>query len=124
LLDQTVVMHGGPAFHWAGDDVIASFDAVAPALCAAVAIQHGLLAADWAPLDELRVRLGVHRDLVVLRDGELHGSSSNGSPSVQLIENTRSAVAEVTITLRRPVPRGCIWPNNCAVFGGAAASAG
>ncbi len=77
LIDRTVAMHGGKVFHWAGDGVIASFDAVAPALRAAVAIQHAVVAADWAPLDELRVRVGVHHGVVVLRDGEPYGWALN-----------------------------------------------
>ncbi len=77
LIDETVAMNGGTVFHRAGDGVIASFDEVAAAVRAAVAIQRELAAADWSAVGELRVRIGVHHGAVVLRDGEPYGWALN-----------------------------------------------
>ncbi len=77
LIASVVSTHQGSVFHHAGDGVIASFDDVPSALDAAVAIQHGLADTDWSPAADLRVRIGVHHGVVVLRHGEPYGWALN-----------------------------------------------
>lgn len=98
LIDETVTMNGGAVFHWAGDGGIASFDDVAAAARAAVAIQHALAAADWSAVGELRVRIGVHHGVVVVRDGEPYGWALNfGSRFSDLGQGGQILVSEPAV---------------------------
>lgn len=77
LLDETVTRLGGRIFSHMGDGVAASFDDAASGVEAAVVAQRALRAADWAPLPELRVRMGVHLGEVTERSAEYFGPPLN-----------------------------------------------
>lgn len=77
LLDVAVDTNGGRVFHRAGDGLIASFPSARNAISAAADGQRALAAADWSAVGELRVRMGVHQGLVVLRDGDPFGWALN-----------------------------------------------
>jgi adenylate cyclase len=62
LISASVVSHGGQVMHYAGDAVLARFDAVVNTVSAAVSIQTELSARNESVADERRVafRIGVN----------------------------------------------------------------
>jgi predicted ATPase/class 3 adenylate cyclase len=77
LLDEAVERYGGRVFSNMGDGVAAAFDDPARGVEAAVAAQRAIKASDWAPLPELRVRMGVHRGDVTLKRDDYFGPPLN-----------------------------------------------
>src|SRR5690242_10987302 len=73
LLDDAVRSCGGRVFSNMGDGIAAAFDDAARGVEAAVVAQRALKAADWTPLPELRVRMGVHRGEVMLKSDDYFG---------------------------------------------------
>ena len=73
FISSTVDDHGGKVVHYAGDAVLAKFDAVTDAMSAAVAIQNELNVRNQALPDERKVhfRIGVNSGDVILRIEEI-----------------------------------------------------
>ena len=67
LLARAVEANGGGVFETVGDAVYAAFADPAACACAAVAIQAAMLAHDWGPLGDVRVRVALHRGSVERR---------------------------------------------------------
>jgi DNA-binding SARP family transcriptional activator/TolB-like protein len=79
VLTSTVDAHGGEVVHYAGDAVLARFDAVADALSCAVAVQ-GELRAQNESLPEarrIRFRIGVNSGDVIEDRGDIYGDGVN-----------------------------------------------
>ena len=77
LLSRVVDEHGGTAFHFSGDGMIASFEEPSDALAAAVTAQREINDGDWSAVGGIAVRMCVHVGDVVLRDGEPFGWALN-----------------------------------------------
>ena len=77
LLSRVVAEHGGTAFHFSGDGMIASFEEAPNALAAAIAAQQEINDHDWSAVGGLSVRMCVHVGEVVMRDGEPFGWALN-----------------------------------------------
>jgi predicted ATPase/class 3 adenylate cyclase len=69
VLRQAIQAYGGIVFKVVGDAFQAVFPIAAQALQAAVAAQHGLLAAPWNELGPLKVRMGLHTGEAALDPG-------------------------------------------------------
>jgi predicted ATPase/class 3 adenylate cyclase len=67
----------GYVFKTVGDAFCAAFPAPAPAVHAAVNIQHALAAEAWPPELPIRVRMGLHSGVCHERDGDYFGPTVN-----------------------------------------------
>ncbi len=79
LISQTIERHHGQVLHYAGDALLAKFDAVVDALSGAVAIQDELWARNQDLPDERRVqfRIGVNLGDVIEDRGDIYGNGVN-----------------------------------------------
>ena len=76
---QTVSSHNGKVMHFAGDAVLAKFDAVVDAISSATDIQNQLASQNEKLLDERRVyfRIGVNLGDVIEDRGDIYGDGVN-----------------------------------------------
>jgi len=79
LISNTVESHHGQVMHYAGDAVLAKFDAVVDALSSAVAIQEELRTQNDGLADERKVqfRIGVNSGDVIEDRGDIYGDGVN-----------------------------------------------
>lgn len=79
LLSKTIEHHRGQVMHYAGDAVLAKFDAVVDALSSAVAIQNELTGRNQDLPDERKVqfRIGVNLGDVIEDRGDIYGDGVN-----------------------------------------------
>lgn len=79
LLSETVIAHRGTVMHYAGDAVLARFDAVLDALRCAIAIQAELATRNQGLPDhrKLRFRIGVNLGDVIEDRGDIYGDGVN-----------------------------------------------
>ena len=79
MISATVAKHGGQVMHYAGDAVLAMFDAVLNAMHAAVDVQNALAACN-DPLPDARkvqFRIGVNLGDVIEDRGDIYGDGVN-----------------------------------------------
>ena len=79
LIASTVATHRGQVMHYAGDAMLAKFDAVVDATSAAVAMQNALKIRNEAVPDERKVqfRIGVNLGDVIEDRGDIYGDGVN-----------------------------------------------
>lgn len=78
ILRNAVESHTGVVFKTIGDAFCAAFVRPEDALAAAVAAQRGLSAHAWtAPIDRLRVRIGIHTGTAIESGGDYYGPTVN-----------------------------------------------
>ncbi|NIM28455.1 MAG: hypothetical protein GTO67_17120, partial [Gammaproteobacteria bacterium] len=79
LISSTIDRYRGRVMHYAGDAVLASFDAVIDALSAAVAIQSELWSRneDLPDMRKVRFRIGVNLGDVIEDRGDIYGDGVN-----------------------------------------------
>jgi predicted ATPase/class 3 adenylate cyclase len=77
LLSDVFTANGGAVFKHTGDGMCTVFASANSAVNAAAEAQRVLAAADWAPLDELKVRVGVHSGEAEQRNGDYFGTALN-----------------------------------------------
>ncbi len=79
LISSTIESHRGQVMHYAGDAVLAKFDAVVDAMSAAVAIQNELKAHNQDLPDDRKVqfRIGVNSGDVIEDRGDIYGDGVN-----------------------------------------------
>ena len=79
LISKTIEEHRGRVMHYAGDAVLAKFDAVVAALSAAVAIQKQLKTRNQSLPDQRKVqfRIGVNLGDVIEDRGDIYGDGVN-----------------------------------------------
>ena len=79
LVSTTVESHGGKVMHYAGDAVLARFDAVVDALSSAVSIQNEINARNQELPDnrKLQFRIGVNLGDVIEDRGDIYGDGVN-----------------------------------------------
>ncbi len=105
LISKTMEEHDGQVMHYAGDAVLAKFDAVVDAMSAAVAIQKGLKTRNESFPDERKVqfRVGVNLGDVIEDRGDIYGDGVNvaarleslGEPGgIWVSDGVRSAVGK------------------------------
>jgi predicted ATPase/class 3 adenylate cyclase len=71
ILHAAFVHHGGVVYSTMGDGMAVAFPSAVAAAGAALEAQRALLAATWPPVTGmLKVRMGLHTDEAVLRDGQ------------------------------------------------------
>ena len=105
IMRTAIESHGGVVFKTVGDAFCAAFSRTSDALAAALEAQHLLNKEDFADVDGLRVRMGVHTGEADERDGDYFGSTLNRvarlvsighGGQVLLSEATRCAIASET----------------------------
>jgi predicted ATPase/class 3 adenylate cyclase len=104
ILVDAVARHGGVVFETIGDAVYAAFEEPASAVEAATDAQLALREQDWAPLEPIRVRIGLHTGDVERRGAHYFGpalyrcarlmATAHGG-QVVLSEATASLTSEV-----------------------------
>ena len=77
ILAGAITGAGGQVFKHLGDGMAATFPSVAGAAQAAVSAQVALLAAEWPPDADLRVRMGIHAGHATERDNDYFGATVN-----------------------------------------------
>ena len=79
LIAKTIEDHGGQVMHYAGDAVLAKFDAVVDALTSAVSVQEQLKNQNADLPDERKVqfRIGVNSGDVIEDRGDIYGDGVN-----------------------------------------------
>ena len=79
LVSTIIEKHGGQVMHYAGDAVLAKFDAVIDTLSGAVAVQKDLRARNEELSDERKVqfRIGVNIGDVIEDRGDIYGDGVN-----------------------------------------------
>ncbi len=79
LLSKMIENHRGQVMHYAGDAMLAKFDAVVDAMSAAIAIQNELKTRNQDLPDERRVqfRIGVNLGDVIEDRGDIYGDGVN-----------------------------------------------
>ncbi|MEE9595264.1 MAG: tetratricopeptide repeat protein, partial [Acidiferrobacterales bacterium] len=79
LISSTIECHRGQVMHYAGDAVLAKFDAVVDAMSAAVAIQNELKTHNQDSPDDRKVqfRIGVNSGDVIEDRGDIYGDGVN-----------------------------------------------
>jgi adenylate cyclase len=79
LISTTINSHGGQVMHYAGDAVLAKFEAVVDALSGAIAIQNELQARnqDLPHERKVRFRIGVNIGDVIEDRGDIYGDGVN-----------------------------------------------
>lgn len=108
ILTGAVNVAGGELLKHTGDGVVAAFPDATTAISAAVAAQRTLAAADWRPLDGLKVRMGVHTGDILERDDELHGWALNMTSRVNAMAHGGQILvsADSLATMTRELPDG------------------
>ena len=89
LISATVESHSGQVMHYAGDAVLAKFDAVVDAMSAAVAVQNELKACNADVPDERKVqfRIGVNLGDVIEDRGDIYGDGVNVAARLEALAN-------------------------------------
>ncbi len=79
FIAASIASHGGKVMHYAGDAVLARFDAVVDAMSAAIAIQSELKARNEDLPDERKIqfRVGVNSGDVIEERGDMYGDGVN-----------------------------------------------
>jgi predicted ATPase/class 3 adenylate cyclase len=77
IVRGAIESHGGYVFKTVGDAFCASFTRASDAVLAAVDVQRGLAAADFAAVEGVRVRAGLHVGEASERDGDYFGTAVN-----------------------------------------------
>ena len=79
LISTTIESHGGQVMHYAGDAVLAKFDAVVDTMSAAIEIQNKLTSRNEDLPEERRVefRIGVNSGDVIEDRGDIYGDGVN-----------------------------------------------
>ncbi len=79
LISRTIVSHHGQVMHYAGDAVLAKFDAVVDAMSSAVAVQDELEARNRQLSEQrkLQFRIGVNLGDVIEDRGDIYGDGVN-----------------------------------------------
>ena len=105
LIATTIESHRGQVMHYAGDAVLAKFDAVVDAMSAAVAIQNELKTRNEDLPDERKVqfRIGINLGDVIEDRGDIYGDGVNvaarleslaGPGSICISESVHTAVGD------------------------------
>ena len=103
LISNTIQSHGGQVMHYAGDAVLARFDAVVDALSAAVAIQNVVdeRNRDLPEKRKVQFRIGVNLGDVIEDRGDMYGDGVNVAARLESLadpggicvsESVRSAI--------------------------------
>jgi adenylate cyclase len=89
LVSSTIESHGGQVMHYAGDAVLAKFDAVVDAMSSAVAIQDELNTRNVDLPIERRVefRIGVNSGDVIEDRGDIYGDGVNVAARLESLSN-------------------------------------
>ncbi|HXW76288.1 MAG TPA: adenylate/guanylate cyclase domain-containing protein, partial [Candidatus Eremiobacteraceae bacterium] len=77
LMRQAIVQHDGYVFKTVGDAFCAAFVSPHHALRAAIAAQRALRSEDFAAVEGLSVRIGIHAGIAEERDGDYFGPTVN-----------------------------------------------
>ena len=79
FIAPSIASHGGKVMHYAGDAVLARFDAVVDAMSAVIAIQSELKARNEDLPDERKIqfRVGVNSGDVIEEQGDMYGDDVN-----------------------------------------------
>jgi predicted ATPase/class 3 adenylate cyclase len=77
LLNNVFTANGGAVFKHTGDGMCVVFASASSAVTAAAEAQRVLAASDWTPLDELKIRIGVHSGEADQRNGDYFGTALN-----------------------------------------------
>ena len=79
LIAETIDRHRGQVMHYAGDAVLAKFDAAVDAMSAAVAIQseHDTCDTQLAPDRQVQFRIGINLGDVIEDRGDIYGDGVN-----------------------------------------------
>ncbi len=77
ILQTAISQHRGKIVVTTGDGVLAVFTSARDAVQAALAAQRALDAADWADVDDLKVRMGLHTGEAVESHGDYHSPALN-----------------------------------------------
>ena len=77
LMRTAIQQHGGYIFKTVGDAFCAAFPKVSDAIATAIAAQHALSNEDFAGVEGLRVRMGLHVGEASERDGDYFGPTVN-----------------------------------------------
>ncbi len=75
LLTAVFTTNGGVVFKHTGDGMCAVFASAKPAVNAAAAAQRSIDSADWSPIGDLKIRIGVHSGEAEVRDGDYFGTA-------------------------------------------------
>ncbi len=89
LVSSTIEAHGGQVMHYAGDAVLAKFDAVVDAMSSAVAIQGELNTrnADLPIERRVEFRIGVNSGDVIEDRGDIYGDGVNVAARLESLSN-------------------------------------
>jgi adenylate cyclase len=89
LVSSTIESHGGQVMHYAGDAVLAKFDAVIDAMSSAVAIQGELNTrnADLPIERRVEFRIGVNSGDVIEDRGDIYGDGVNVAARLESLSN-------------------------------------
>ena len=89
LVSSTIESHGGQVMHYAGDAVLAKFDAVVDAMSSAVAIQGELNTrnADLPIERRVEFRIGVNSGDVIEDRGDIYGDGVNVAARLESLSN-------------------------------------
>ncbi len=77
VVRNAITAKGGQVFRTVGDAFYATFEKAADAFLAAIDIQVALSTEDWAPVGQVRVRIGIHAGEAEPRDGDYYGPELN-----------------------------------------------
>ena len=113
LISSTVDKHRGRVMHYAGDAVLAKFEAVIDAISGAVAIQNELQTRNQELPDERKVqfRIGVNLGDVIEDREDIYGDGVNKAP-LSTGDRARSAIRAGIFSLggmRQPAGRDGLW---------------
>ena len=75
LLADVFAANNGTVFKHTGDGMCVAFASARDAVAADAGVQQTVEAADWAPFDEVRVRVGVHSGEAEIRDDDYFGTA-------------------------------------------------
>ena len=81
IIREAVTRHGGRVVKHTGDGVLAIFQGGQP-LAAALDMQREMAAANWTPLDGLRIRVGLHAGQAQPYEGDYQGLAVNRAARV------------------------------------------
>ena len=89
LVSASIESHGGKVMHYAGDAVLAKFDAVVNAISAASAIQNELnIRNDLVPDDsKIQFRMGINSGDVIEDRGDIYGDGVNVAARLEGLSN-------------------------------------
>lgn len=75
LLSHAFSANDGAVFKHTGDGMCAVFASARSAVTAAADLQRSMAATDWAPFDDVRIRIGVHSGEAEIRDDDYFGTA-------------------------------------------------